>query len=412
MFDFLPNFVVNNIEFFIFILILSVILYIKRENLVLLGNFPLLYMLQYRTTWGLNLMDKWAHKQPNLWRRVAYVSVVVGIIGTIFMVPFMVWQLFFIVDQGLDSGGGLVLPINTGEEQDLTNPSGIIFYVPFWYWLVVLLFVATVHEFGHGVIAERFKVKIKSSGFAFLGIVAPIIPAAFVEPDMEDLAKKKRWQQIAVLGAGPLANIFFAVIFLGLIVLLGMYTNSIYDERGVAFNDISNTSPLYDLVPFQNGTITQLDVENISITNPQEIFSYFMLNLSNQTELTLSISNFERNENVVVTFTPVYNEEEQRPLIGIFGVRADTVPFEGLERQAAFAQSAGVWLFWFFLLNFGIGIMNLLPLWITDGGQILRVMLSKYFKEEDAMWGVHIVSFVSLILIIVTISPSLLPFVG
>ncbi|MFT4243873.1 MAG: site-2 protease family protein [Candidatus Woesearchaeota archaeon] len=407
----LPSFVVNNIEFFLFILALSLFLYIKRQNLVLAGSFPLLYMLQYKTTWGIDLMKSWSKKHPTFWKNVAYVSVFLGIVGTILMVPFLIWQLFFIVDQGFDSGGGLVLPINTGESQ-AGDISGVIFYVPFWYWLIVLLFVATVHEFGHGVIAERFKVKIKSSGFAFLGIIAPIIPAAFVEPDMEDLGRKKRWQQIAVLGAGPLANVFFAFIFLGMIFGLGVYANNIYEDRGVGFDEISNTSALYGLVPFENGTITSLEVENKTIRDPQEIFSYFMINLSNETELSLSISNFELNEDVEVTFTPTYNAEEERAMIGIFGVRRDVVALEGYERHASFAQSAGDWLFWFFLLNFGIGIMNLLPLWITDGGQILRVMLNKYISEEKAMMGVHLISFISLILIIVTINPSLLPFVG
>lgn len=406
------EFLLNNIEFFIFILLLSLFLYIKRKNLVVAGSFPLLYMLQYKTTWGLRQMDAWAKKQPNFWKYVAYMCVVVGIVGTVLMIPFMIWQLFFIVDQGLDSGGGLVLPIDTGAEQDLTNPSGIIFYVPFWYWLIVLLFVATVHEFGHGVIAERFKVKIKSSGFAFAGIIAPILPAAFVEPDMDDLGKKPRWQQIAVLGAGPFVNIFFALIFIVLILGLGSFSNSLYEDRGVAFNEISNTSAMYDLVPFTNGTITELTTENTSITNSQEIFSYFMQNLSNSTPLTLDIVNFESEENVSVTFTPIYSEEEERAMIGITGVRADVIPKSGYETQAVIYEEASVWLFWFFLLNFGIGIMNLLPLWITDGGQILRVMLSKYMSEERAMIGVHVLSLISFILIIVTINPSLLPFVG
>lgn len=406
------EFLLNNIEFLIFVLFLSLFLYIKRKNLVVAGSFPLLYMLQYKTTWGLRQMDSWAKKQPNFWKYVAYMCVVVGILGTVLMVPFMIWQLFFIVDQGLDSGGGLVLPIDTGAEQDLTNPSGIIFYVPFWYWLVVLLFVATVHEFGHGVIAERFKVKIKSSGFAFAGVIAPILPAAFVEPDMKDLGKKPRWQQIAVLGAGPFVNIFFAFIFLALILGLGSFSNSVYEDRGVAFNEVSNASALNGLIPFDNGTITKLIVDNTTITNSQEIFSYFMQNLSNTTPITLNIINFDSQEEVNTTFTPIYNEEEERAMIGIGGVRADVIPKSGYETQAVIYEEASVWLFWFFLLNFGIGIMNLLPLWITDGGQILRVMLLKFMSEERAMIGVHILSLISFILIIVTISPSLLPFVG
>ncbi|MFP4402270.1 MAG: site-2 protease family protein [Candidatus Nanoarchaeia archaeon] len=405
------EFIQNNVEFLIFIALLSLFLYIKRNNLAVIGSFPLLYMLQYKTTWGLRQMDAWAKKQPRFWKYVAYVSVGLGIVGTIVMIPFMIWQLMFIFDQGLDSGGGLVLPINTGEEQDLTNPSGLIFYVPFWYWIVAILFIATVHEFGHGVIAERFKVKIKSSGFAFAGIIAPILPAAFVEPDMEDLGKKPHWQQIAVLGAGPLANVFFAAVFLLIIVGVGMYANTVYEDQGVSFQNVSSISPLNNVTNLDSGIINTLYVGNETYKG-QEIFTYFMTNLTNSTELILTLSDTDMNQTSNVSFIPVYDVEQERAVVGINGVALERVPMSGKEMQASLIEGSSEWLFWLFLLNFGIGIMNLLPLWITDGGQITRVMLNKYMSEERAMIGVHLISFISLILIIVTISPSLIPFVG
>jgi Zn-dependent protease len=368
-------------------------------------------MLQYKTTWGLRQMDTWAKRQPRFWKYVSYISVGVGVVGTILMVPFLIWQLMFIFDQDLDSGGGLVLPINTGEEQDLTNPSGLIFYVPFWYWIVSILFIATVHEFGHGVIAERYKVKIKSSGFAFAGIVAPILPAAFVEPDMEDLGKKPRWQQIAVLGAGPLVNIFFAGVFLFILLGAGLYSNSIYEDQGVSFQNVSSISPLNNLTNLNSGVITTLYAEDETYEG-QAIFTYFMRNLTNTTELTLTLRDSDMEQASNVSFTPVYDTEEERAVIGIQGVALERVPLENKQIQASIIDGLDMWLFWLFLLNFGIGIMNLLPLWITDGGQILRVMLNKYMSEERAMMGVHIVSLISLLLIIVTIYPSLIPFVG
>ena len=71
------------------------------------------------------------------------------------------------------SGVGLVLPFKAKG----------VFYVPFFYWIISIFVIAVVHEFSHGLIARANNIKVKSSGFAFLALLVPIIPAAFVEPD-------------------------------------------------------------------------------------------------------------------------------------------------------------------------------------------------------------------------------------
>lgn len=397
------EFISNNIEFCIFVLLLTIFLIIKRKNLQVQGNFPLLYMLLYKTTWGIDLMKKWSKSQPRLWKSFAYCSLVLGLIGTALMIPFMIWQLFFIVDNGIESGGGLVLPIDNGDDS-----SGFIFYVPFWYWIVVLTFVAIVHEFGHGVISKLYGVKVKSSGFAFAGIILPILPAAFVEPDMKDLAKKERFKQIAVLGAGPFANVFFAIIFFILILGVSFMSSDLYDDRGVAYTGVDNNSDLMNYPNFENGIISQIQINEIVINSSDEIYSYFSLNLSYNQSINFTIYDENYTTVQILELTPYFDTEDNTSRIGIFGVRKSLNPKEGYESQAKFYEVSGEWLFWFFLLNFGIGIMNLLPLWITDGGQITRVVLSKYMNIEKAMIGVHLLSFLSLILIVLTIWPSLI----
>jgi membrane-associated protease RseP (regulator of RpoE activity) len=37
---------------------------------------------------------------------------------------------------------------------------------------------------------------------------------------------------------------------------------------------------------------------------------------------------------------------------------------------------------WIGFLNFGVGVMNFLPLWVVDGGQILYNVLLYFFKDE------------------------------
>ena len=90
------------------------------------------------------------------------------------------------------------------------------FFPPFYftYFIVALAIVAIVHEFSHGIFMRLFKIRIKSTGLVFLG---PIL-GAFVEEEKKGFDKKKRLEQMAVLGAGVFANLIFALIFYGLYV--------------------------------------------------------------------------------------------------------------------------------------------------------------------------------------------------
>lgn len=90
------------------------------------------------------------------------------------------------------------------------------FFPPFYfsYFIIALAIVAIVHEFSHGIFMRLFKIKIKSTGLVFLG---PIL-GAFVEQNEASMNKKKKLEQMTVLGAGVFANLLFALIFYGLYV--------------------------------------------------------------------------------------------------------------------------------------------------------------------------------------------------
>lgn len=85
------------------------------------------------------------------------------------------------------------------------------YFPPFYftYFIIALAIVAIVHEFSHGVFMNLFKVKIKSTGLVFLG---PIL-GAFVEEEKGSFNRKKKLEQMTVLGAGVFANILIALLF-------------------------------------------------------------------------------------------------------------------------------------------------------------------------------------------------------
>lgn len=388
----------NNLSFFIFIILLTIFLIIKRKNLAVSGPFPFLYILMYRTTWGLDKMTKWSEKHPKLFLNLAYLSAFIGIIGIFASFIFMFWQLGFIVDHQLTQGGGLVLPLKTDSGLDGAVP---VFYIPFLYWIIALFILAVVHEFAHGVISERFKVKVKSSGFAFMGILAPIFPAAFVEPDEKELNKKPWWQKVAVMGAGSTSNFIFGILFFFVwIGVAGPLIDNTMEVGDISFNSVMNQSGLFGQI--ESGKIISLDGEY----DNENIIDNLKTLKPNQT-INLEIESEENTKNY--TFQTFKHEQiEDKGMIGISGLDFGLRNQEGYSWLGDFPLGFERALFWIWFLNIAIGIMNLLPLWITDGGQIAKIVFHKYLGEKKGLLLYSIVSWGSLIMIILTMWPALL----
>ena len=121
------------------------------------------------------------------------------------------------------------------------------FFPPFYftYFIVALAIVAIVHEFSHGIFMRLFKIKIKSTGLVFLG---PIL-GAFVEEEKKGFEKKKKLEQMTVLGAGVFANLVVALIFYGLYVA---FFFSSFSASGYIFDSYAvGVIPLENITGFE-----------------------------------------------------------------------------------------------------------------------------------------------------------------
>jgi membrane-associated protease RseP (regulator of RpoE activity) len=393
------EFIQTNLSFVIFIVLLSLFLYVKRKNLAISGPFPFMYMMMYKTTWGLKQMTSWSNKHPRLFLYLAYLSAFVGIVGMFASFIFMFWQLGFIVDNGITQGGGLVLPIQTENGLDSAVP---VFYVPFMYWIIALFILAIVHEFAHGVISERFKVKIKSSGFAFLGFIVPLMPAAFVEPDEKELNKKPWWQKVAVMGAGSTSNFLFGFLFLAIWIFVSapLIDNTMELDK-IQFSEVMNQSGLYGQI--EAGKIISFNGEY----DTAQIFNNFG-NLSINETVTLEIQDSNTNITQNYTFQTFEHEYYKKGMLGISALETPLVNKEGYNWLGSFPSEFERAIFWIWFLNIAIGIMNLLPIWITDGGQVSSTIFKKFCGK---VWGnriYHTLSWIVLILIFFTMKPQFL----
>jgi membrane-associated protease RseP (regulator of RpoE activity) len=108
-------------------------------------------------------------------------------------------------------GAMIALTIETEfiPPQNMLVLPGINPIIPFWYGILALIVAIVLHEFTHGILARRIKLKLKS-----LGVLICVIPiGAFVEPDEKQMEKINRRDRARIFAGGLTTNIIFGLIF-------------------------------------------------------------------------------------------------------------------------------------------------------------------------------------------------------
>jgi len=378
------------IALIVFVLVISLFLILKRKNVELQKIiFPLLYFVLYKTKLGLRAMDRIAKKRKFI-KAFNFASVIIGFIGMAVICVLLVYNLYKMAFfPAAVSGVALVLPIKAKG----------VFYVPFFYWIISILIIASVHEFSHGMIARFNNVKLKSSGFAFLAFLVPIIPAAFVEPDEEELKKKKTKQQLQVFAAGPFSNIVIGFIFLGLFLLFASPMTNALVFKGVNITNISNTSVLLETGISAGDSIIRIDSTNITFV---EDLNEFMANRTAGEKVNLETD--KGNYTVTLGSNP---KNSSKAYLGIQVVQNKDIKPEVKEKIGTFLPNTAIWIlglfWWLYLLNLGIGMFNLVPVGPIDGGRMVYVSLLKKYREKKAKKIANWISIVFLMIIVLNV---------
>ena len=385
---------VQTIAAIVFIILLSYFLYVKRKKLVVQKiAYPLLYFILYKTKKGLKFMDRTAKKFTKTIKYLGYAGIVIGFLGMA-LICYELTKSFFRTLLQPDSmpGVGIVLPIEAKG----------VFYVPFFYWIISIFIIAVVHEFSHGIMARRYKIKVKSTGFAFLGVLLPIIPAAFVEPDEKKMKKCPKVQQLSVFAAGPFSNIILGFFFLLIMALVaGPVVDSIIDYTGVKVTGYSGQNMSAELagIPI-NSNIISIDNNKVdSILNFTRI-----LDQKKPGDVIL-VGTLEKSYEVTLSKNP---ENESRAYLGVFVTQSTEISPKAKEMWIL--PYVAIWLlglvYWLYVLNLGIGLFNLVPLGPIDGGRMLHLALDSVFGKAraDKYWKVVSFIFLAMILVII-VSP-------
>ena len=328
-------------------------------------------LLLYKTKIGIKLMDKFS-KYKLLLNILSYFSILIGFLGMMLILYILIrgtYSLIFIPDS---------LPVLAPVLPGIKIPG--LPLLSFWHWIIGIFIIAVIHEFAHGVYARLYKIKLKSSGFAFLG---PIL-AAFVEPDEKTMKKISNKKQLAIISAGPFVNIVFA--FLILLFVNFIFFPFVFNSDGITIVNIEKDSPA-SLANLQIGTVIR-EVNNIIVTDPKEVVSI--------------IQNSQGNE---IKFLTDNGEFFVKPLM------KDNKYYIGVS-VTHHVKPALEWfymlLYWLWVISLGIGLFNLLPLGPIDGGRMFYVAMLSFFNQKKSMKLFKAISIFCLILIIINLMPYLL----
>jgi len=379
---------IDAITAIIFILLLALFLWKKRRNVELQRMlFPILYVVMYRSKFGIAKMDSWAKSFPRFLKWLGYAGVVLGFLGMI-VISFELVKNSFDVFLKPEAAPGIqpVLPFEAKG----------VFFVPFLYWIISIFLLAVVHEFAHGVIARVHNVHVKSSGFAFLCFFLPVIPAAFVEPEETILQKRRYREQLSVFAAGPISNLLFALLMLLLFTALSPAITAAFEPKGVEIASINETGPAGIAGLVKGDIITMFGEQKIE---SMQNVSAFLATVSPGTNVMIQAL----NKSVMVTL----GQNPTNASLAFLGIKAK--PY--IEKRPEFVSKYGGWLadlikwfagllFWLFTLNIGIGLFNLLPIGPLDGGRMFQLALLKVFRKETAQKVLVFVSFLFVALII------------
>jgi hypothetical protein len=337
----------------LFYIVIAIIVYINRKKFEVEGGFVLLY----RTQFGIKFIERFTEKHKEFLKIVGYTAIGVGFLGMILISGLLIkglYELLFVPTAPPTLS--LVIP-------GVQIPGSPIF-VPFWYGIIALFIVIVVHEFGHGIIAKSHGLKIKNTGFGFLGP----LPLAFVEPDEAQVVKKESIVQQSIFAAGPFFNgLLVAVILILSLLIINPIISTMVTSQGVSFNSIQDGFPAQQYGVQKNVVYTSFN--GIPVNDTNEFIAAASCIKPND---NVTISNSNSSVSLIATANPT---DKNKGYMGVTGMSTNFV----LKSQQWWYKGIYDILFvianlfeWIATLSLGIGLANLLPLGPVDGGRMLN----------------------------------------
>lgn len=381
------NFLIQYKYILIFYLLVALFFFIKRKQL----DYQAKIIILYRMKFGLKLIEKISSKFREWIILLGYIGVGAGYVGLIFISYILIKSLYdSITATTAVPGVSLVLP-------GVNIPGvGIL---PFWHWLIAIFVIALVHEFAHGIVARAHNIKVKNTGIVLLG---PIM-GAFVEPEEKDLVKERDIKQYSVYAAGPFSNIVLALIALLMINFIFFpVQQAMVEPQGFSFGAFYDGDFPITKSGIQLGTvITGINGEKTTDFNQ---FGETLNCLPPGKEITLQTKE-DQSYSFILASSP------DNPKKGFMGVSQIKNEFQTKDKYTFGIGKVWYWIVtqineflkWIFILSLGIGLFNLLPLPIVDGGRMMQVSMHRIHGQKKGEKRYRQIGLIFLLILLLSI---------
>lgn len=376
----------------LFYAVLGIIIYKNRKKIEFIDKI----FLAYKWKSGVNIIRLFTRLGSWFFKILSTISIPVCLFFMIFGIEMLIASAENIISTPSSQPGiSLLIPGVKMPGTDL--------YVPFWYGIISIVIIAVVHELSHGIISLVEGVKLKSTG---VGLFL-IFPIAFVEPDESSLKKTSRLSRLRVFCAGSFANILTALLFA---YLASNLLIPIVDSE-VDYTNVVIQSTVEDLPAAIAGVPNNSYLESINNNTIKNITEFYnvLLTLNPAQNITLTANGTD-----YYLTTAANPDNTSRAYLGVM-VEQDWKFKDNLKNIPELILMIPFFLFnlavWVSNLNLSVGMFNLVPLWITDGGKILVELFSTFLKEETMVYAVNYVFFFVLSIILFNMfGPALMSF--
>ena len=341
------------------------------------------YSLTYKNTQVQSVLSKMLTRTKRGIRVFADVSVIAGFL----MMGFAFWFLLsnisnFFIEPTEFAELTVLIPGVT-----LTSASAIL------YFLLSIPIVLVIHEGAHGIVATLEKIKIKTGGFAiFIALFA-----GFVEPDEKEFDDARKISKLRVIGAGATSNVIFAFA-LGAILLTNPlfalilpepFLEWFYDAPdGVGIISIIEGSGAEKAGLQKNDVITGID--GIAIITPMD---FQKADLKPGDIVTVTVQRDGQLLQLPVEIMPSPDDPDK----GLVGIMRDSAFYKPVYNFIEWDPQVSMFLLWLWMISFFIGIINMLPLPILDGGKFIYTIIEKKASERKinaVMFSIYGITFV------------------
>ena len=269
----------------------------------------------------------------------------------------------------------------------LTSASAIL------YFLLSIPIVLVVHEGAHGIVASLEKIRIKTGGFAiFIALFA-----GFVEPDEKEFDNAKKISRLRVIGAGATANVIFAFALGAILLTNPLFAMILPDPLLEWFYDEPDGVLILSIIEGSGAEKAGLQKDDI-ITGIQGVpiitpLDFQKVDLKPGNVVTVTVNRDGQQLEFPVEIMPSPDDPDK----GLVGIMRDNAFYKPVYNFIEWDPQVSMFLLWLWMISFFIGIINMLPLPILDGGKFIYTIIEKKASEAKInaiMFSVYGITFV------------------